>query len=76
MSKVLVTVAGDELTEHFNKTFKEVISKVTVPTDIYLDYYSEDEHGFKVFKRRVHIGNTAENLTENDYYLAYDIVTE
>ena len=36
----------------------------------------EDEQGFKVFKRRVHIGNTAENLTENDYYLAYDIVTE
>lgn len=74
MTKILVAQIGDNEQHYPGKTFKEVVASAPMGSDIFLDYYTEDEPGFKTFKRRARIGNTAENLTQGEFWRVWDVI--
>lgn len=69
--KTLVACIDDYVVEYPNTTFQEVLKAAPFGAVIALDVYKDDGIGW-TFNQRIVIGNTADNLTMDDYYAAYD----
>lgn len=70
MSKVIVSVKNGTLTEHWRKTFSEVLRIIPSGAQLFLYLYTDTPFGLR-YKKHIYIGNTADRLRKADYYNAY-----